>query len=140
MKIRHVMLGMLALPVLGLLAIAAFLAWGNRPVPQDLRLEGVAVVDTKSIGIDDSRLTALADRHPTLLRMDLSTSGKLGTRAVQESMNVWSRASPWPVSGSRLPRLPLSPRRRPRPARRRLPPSHGHHSATTGPRRRCGCR
>ena len=94
MKIRHVMLGILAIPVLGLLAIVGYLAWGNRPVPQDLRLEGVELVDTKSIGIDDFPLTALADRHPALLRMDLSTSGKLGTRAVHERMNVWSRASP----------------------------------------------
>jgi hypothetical protein len=94
MKIRHAMPGMLALTVLGLLAIAAFLAWGNRPVPQDLRLESVALVDTKSIGIDDARLADLAARVPNLLRVDLSTSGKLGTRAIHESMNVWSRVSP----------------------------------------------
>ncbi|HRD46182.1 MAG TPA: hypothetical protein PLF78_06850 [Caulobacter sp.] len=93
MKIRHVMLGALALPALGLLAIGAFLAWGNRPVPQDLRLEAVTLVETKSIGIDDPWLTALADRTPALLRLDLSTSGKLGTRALNEDMNVWSRAS-----------------------------------------------
>lgn len=93
-KIRHVVLAILAIPVLGLLAIVAYLAWGNRPVPQDLRLEGVTLVDTKLIDVDDPWLTSLADREPSLLRVDLSTSGKLGTRAVRETMNVWSRASP----------------------------------------------
>lgn len=92
MKIRHVVLGVLAIPALGLLAVAGFIAWGNRPGPRDLRLESITVVDRLSAEVDDDSLTSPKKTRlsRTVLRLDLSTRAALGKRAVGETMNLWS--------------------------------------------------